>query len=80
MTACEDVGLAYPMIIPIVKAAVDAAMQVGLPEACMPLSDAVVLVSLAPKPTPAPNGFLAARRDGKPGKAGPIPPQRQKKP
>ena len=31
--ACEDVGLAYPMIIPIVKAAVDTALQVGLPEA-----------------------------------------------
>ena len=47
--ACEDVGLAYPMIIPIVKAAVDAALQVGLPEARIPLADAVVLVSQAPK-------------------------------
>ncbi len=49
--ACEDVGLAYPQIIPIVKAAVDAALQVGLPEACLPLADAVILVATAPKPT-----------------------------
>ena len=42
--ACEDVGLAYPQIIPIVKAAVDIALQVGLPEARLPLADAVVMV------------------------------------
>ena len=40
--ACEDVGLAYPQIIPIVKAAVDIANAVGLPEARLPLADAVV--------------------------------------
>ena len=40
--ACEDVGLAWPQIIPIVKAAVDAAMMVGLPEARIPLADAVI--------------------------------------
>ena len=42
--ACEDVGLAYPQIIPIVKSAVDIAMMVGLPEARIPLADAVILV------------------------------------
>lgn len=47
--ACEDVGLAYPNIIPIVKACVDTAMFVGFPEASLPLADAVILVSLAPK-------------------------------
>ncbi len=47
--ACEDVGLAWPQIIPIVKAAVDAANMVGLPEACLPLADAVVLVATSPK-------------------------------
>ena len=41
--ACEDVGLAYPQIIPIVKAAVDAANMLGLPEARIPLADAVIL-------------------------------------
>ena len=45
--ACEDVGLAYPMIIPIVKAAFDSALMVGLPEARIPLADAVVLVCLS---------------------------------
>ena len=38
----RDVGLAWPQIIPIVKAAVDAAMMVGLPEARIPLADAVI--------------------------------------
>ena len=42
-------GLAYPQIIPIVKAAVDAALMVGLPEARIPLADAVILVTLSPK-------------------------------
>jgi putative ATPase len=47
--ANEDVGLAYPQIIPIVKAAVDTAMMVGLPEARIPLANAVVYVAKAPK-------------------------------
>ena len=47
--ACEDVGLAYPQIIPIVKAAVDAATMLGLPEARIPLADAVILVATSPK-------------------------------
>ena len=47
--AAEDVGLAYPQILPIVKAAVDMALQVGLPEARIPLADAVIMVASAPK-------------------------------
>lgn len=47
--ACEDVGLAYPNVIPIVKACVDIAFQVGLPEARIPLADAVSMVCLSPK-------------------------------
>ena len=77
--ACEDVGLAYPMIIPIVKAAVDAAMQVGLPEACLPLADAVVLVATAPKSNSAHNAVLAAMEDVRQGRSGPIPRQLQNK-
>ena len=71
--ACEDVGLAYPMIIPIVKAAVDAALQVGLPEARIPLADAVVLVCTAPKSNSAYNGINAAMEDGQNGNYGRIP-------
>jgi len=71
--ACEDVGLAYPMIIPIVKAAVDTALQVGLPEARIPLADAVVLVSLAPKSNSAYNAINQAMADIEAGLAGPIP-------
>ena len=47
--AAEDIGLAYPMAIPIVKACVDSAMQLGLPEARIPLGDAVVLLATSPK-------------------------------
>lgn len=71
--ACEDVGLAYPMIIPIVKAAVDAALQVGLPEARIPLADAVVLVATAPKSNSAYEGINRAMNDIHRGKSGPIP-------
>ena len=71
--ACEDVGLAYPMIIPIVKAAVDAALQVGLPEARIPLADAVVLVCTAPKSNSAYNGINAAMEDVQNGNYGRIP-------
>lgn len=71
--ACEDVGLAYPMIIPIVKAAVDTALQVGLPEARIPLADAVVLVATAPKSNSAYEGINRAMDDVRRGKSGPIP-------
>ena len=47
--ASEDIGLAYPLAIPIVKACVDSALQLGLPEARIPLGDAVVLLATAPK-------------------------------
>ena len=77
--ACEDVGLAYPMIIPIVKAAVDAALQVGLPEARLPLADAVIMVCRAPKSNSAHDAINAAMADVQAGRSGPIPRQLQNK-
>lgn len=71
--ACEDVGLAYPQIIPIVKACVDAAFQLGLPEARIPLADAVVLVSNAPKSNTAYHAVDAALADIRRGRVGSIP-------
>ncbi|MBR2412965.1 MAG: replication-associated recombination protein A [Clostridia bacterium] len=71
--AAEDVGLAYPMIIPIVKAAVDMAFQVGMPEARIPLADAAVLVTTSPKSNSAYLGYDAALSDLQAGKAGPVP-------
>lgn len=47
--ACEDIGLAYPNAITIVKACVDSAMQVGFPEAKIPLSQATILLATSPK-------------------------------
>lgn len=77
--ASEDVGLAYPQILPIVKAAVDIAQQVGLPEARISLADAVVLVCQAPKSNAAYNAINAAMADVQAGKSGPIPRQLQNK-
>ena len=76
-TACEDVGLAYPQIIPIVKAAVDAATMLGLPEAQLPLADAVVLVATSPKSNSAHVALNAAWADVRAGKSGPVPRQLQ---
>ncbi len=75
--ACEDVGLAYPMVIPIVKAAVDAAQMLGLPEARIPLADAVVLVCNAPKSNSAYLAIDAAIADIRAGRSGPVPRQLQ---
>ncbi len=77
--ACEDVGLAYPNIIPIVKAAVDAAFMVGLPEARIPLADAVILVATSPKSNTAYLAIDAALSDIEKGKVGRIPRQLQNK-
>jgi len=73
VTACEDVGLAYPQILPIVKAAVDIAQMVGLPEAQIPLADAVILVCSAPKSNSGVSAVSAAWGDVKRGKSGPVP-------
>ncbi len=75
--AAEDVGLAYPMILPIVKAATDIALQVGMPEARLPLADAVILVCNSPKSNTAHDAINAAMEDIKKGKSGPIPRQLQ---
>ncbi len=77
--ANEDVGLAYPMIIPIVKAAVDTALMVGLPEARIPLANAVVLVCNSPKSNSAYLAYDMAAADIRSGNSGPIPRQLQNK-
>ena len=77
--ACEDVGLAYPQIIPIVKSAVDIAMAVGLPEARIALADAVILVATSPKSNSAYAAINNAMADVKSGNYGPIPRQLQNK-
>ena len=71
--ACEDVGLAYPSIIPIVKAACDAALMVGLPEARIPLADAVVLLATAPKSNSAYMAINEALADVENGNTGDFP-------
>lgn len=75
--ACEDVGLAYPQIIPIVKSCVDIAMQVGFPEARIPLADAVIMVCLAPKSNSGVNAISAAQEDVRAGLGQIVPRQLQ---
>jgi putative ATPase len=77
--ANEDVGLAYPQIIPIVKAAVDTAMMVGLPEARLPLANAVILVATSPKSVSAHDAINAAMADIEKGIGGDIPRHLQNK-
>lgn len=77
--AAEDVGLAYPQAIPIVKACVDSALQLGLPEARLPLADAAILLATAPKSNSGHNAINAAMADVEAGLAGPVPRQLQNK-
>jgi putative ATPase len=73
VTAAEDVGLAWPQLLPIVKSCVDAAFQLGLPEARIPLADAVILVATAPKSNSGIVAVDAALEDVRNGKGGDIP-------
>ena len=72
--AAEDVGLAYPQAMPIVVACVNAALQVGLPEAQIPLAEAVILCATAPKSNSAVEAIGLAAADIRNGKAGEVPP------
>lgn len=71
--AAEDVGLAYPQAMPIVKACVDSANMLGLPEARIPLAEAVLLLATAPKSDSAISGIDAAAEDVRAGRSGDIP-------
>ena len=72
-SASEDVGLAWPQAAPIVKACVDSAMQLGLPEAKLPLAEAVILLATAPKSNTGVMAIDRAWGDVKAGRTGSIP-------
>ena len=71
--AAEDVGLAYPQILPIVNACVDMALKLGMPEARLPLADAAVLMATSPKSNSAYLAIGAALDDVRRGKSGDFP-------
>lgn len=71
--ASEDIGLAYPQCAAIVKALVDSAFQLGLPEARIPLAEAVILMATAPKSNSAAAAIDAAMADVRAGRTGDIP-------
>ena len=71
--AAEDVGLAYPSIIPIVNACVDMALKLGMPEARIPLGDAAVLMATSPKSNSGHIALDAALADVRRGRGGDFP-------
>jgi len=71
--AAEDVGLAYPMIMPIVKSCVDMALMLGMPEARIPLGDAAVLMATSPKSNSGHIALDMALEDVRKGKGGDFP-------
>ena len=71
--AAEDVGLAYPMIIPIVNAAVDMALKLGMPEARIALGDVAVLMATSPKSNTGHVALDTALEDVRKGKGGSFP-------
>ena len=72
-SASEDIGMAYPQAVSIVKACVDTAMQLGLPEAQLPLAQAAILLATAPKSNSVVEGISAAWADVKAGRTGDVP-------
>ena len=72
-SASEDIGMAYPQAASIVKSCVDSALQLGLPEAKLPLAQACILLATAPKSNSVVMAIDAAMADVRAGKAGPIP-------
>ena len=76
-SASEDIGMAYPQAISIVKACVDTAMQLGLPEAQLPLAQAAVLLATAPKSNSVEEGIQRAWADVRAGRTGDVPRQLQ---
>ena len=72
-SASEDIGLAYPQAVPIVKACVDAALQLGLPEGRLPLAEACILLATAPKSNSVVMAIDAAAGDVRAGKSGDVP-------
>lgn len=77
--ACEDIGLAYPQAIPIVKACVDMALMLGFPEARIPLANAAILLATAPKSNSAYMAINSALHDIETMNTGEIPRQLQNK-
>ena len=72
-SASEDIGLAWPQAVPVVKACVDSALQLGLPEARLPLAEACIFLATCPKSNTACLAIDAALSDVRAGKIGNIP-------
>ena len=76
-SASEDIGLAYPQAVPVVKACVDSALQLGLPEARLPLAEACIFLATLPKSNTACMAIDAALAHVRAGHVGAVPRERQ---
>ena len=71
--ASEDIGAAYPMAAVVTRSCVEAARELGLPEAAIPLANATVMLATCPKSNSAYNALHAAQKDIREGRGGNIP-------
>lgn len=71
--ASEDIGLAYPLAAAVVRACVESARDLGMPEAQIPLSHAVILLATAPKSNSADQAVQAAMADVQAGRGVRVP-------
>ncbi|MBQ8208043.1 MAG: AAA family ATPase [Clostridia bacterium] len=61
--ASEDIGLAYPMAAVITRSCCESAIELGLPEGRIPLINAALMLSTAPKSNSAYMALAAAEAD-----------------
>ena len=71
--ASEDIGLAYPQAAAVVRACCESAVELGLPEAQIPLANAALLLATAPKSNTAYTALAAAMADVEQGKGATVP-------
>lgn len=71
--ASEDVGLADPQALVQAMAAANALEFIGLPEARLPISQAILYICMAPKSNTVVNAMAAAASDAERGQLGEVP-------
>ena len=72
--AAEDIGMADPSALQTAVAAAQAAQLIGMPEARIPLAEAVIHLATAAKSNAVVVAIDSALADVKAGKIGPVPP------
>lgn len=71
--AAEDIGLADPTALNLAVSAAEAVQLIGMPEGRIPLAEATIYLSLAPKSNSAYMAINAAIDDVRAGSSSPVP-------